>query len=152
MSALFGSNAPKNTTPDYAGLQIQTAVSTLPVPIIWGMARAAPNLIWYQNFQVHPGGSGGGGGKGAFFSSGNQQTSYSADVILALCEGQIVSVNNIWRGQSLYTLGQLGLALFAGSNPQGVWNYLASRYPGQALAYQSTAYLAAANYQLTTSA
>src|SRR5690348_5386745 len=126
MSGFFGSNAPKNTTPDYTGLQIQTAVSTLPVPIIWGMTRAAPNLIWYQNFQVHPGGGSGGGGKGGFFSSGNQQqTSYSADVILALCEGQIVAVNNIWRGQSVYNLGQLGLALFVGSNPQGVWNYLA---------------------------
>ena len=97
MSALFGSKPPANTTPDYTGLQIQTAVSTLPVPIIWGMARAAPNLIWYQNFQVHSGG-GGGGGKGGFFSNGNQQNSYSADIILAMCEGQIVSINNVEVG------------------------------------------------------
>jgi hypothetical protein len=149
MSGLFGGNTPKNYVPDYTGLQVQTAVNTLPIPLVWGMPKIAPNVIWYANF--HQGPSGGGGGKGGLFNSNAQQT-YYADVIMALCEGPIVAVNNVWRGQSVYNLGQLGLALFTGTNPQGVWNYLAARYPSQALAYQSTAYLAAANYQLTSDA
>ena len=40
-------------TPDYTGLQIQTAVNALPVPIVWGESKLAPNVIWYNNFQTH---------------------------------------------------------------------------------------------------
>jgi hypothetical protein len=152
MSALFGSNQPTNTTPDYTGLQVQTAVATLPVPVVWGMARIAPNVIWYANFQIQPGSS--STGKGGIFGNGSSnQTSYSADLIMALCEGPIVNVNNVWKGQSVYTLASLGLGLFTGTTPQGVWNYLQARYPRyQAIAYQGTAILVAANYQLTSSA
>jgi|GEM_PF-705386 len=160
---LFGS-APSNTTPDYTGLQIQTAVSTLPVPIVWGTTKIAPNLIWYENFRIHQGGSGGKGG--IFGGGGNQsQTSYSADVILALCEGPIAGIRQIWRGQSLFTLAQLGLSLFVGTTPQAVWSGFSGEfffegailefsppYPAEALAYQGTAYVAALNYQLTSSA
>ena len=98
-------------TPDYTGLQIQTAVSALPIPIVWGMSKLAPNVIWYNNFRSVPQGSSGGGGKGLFHASGNaSQYSYTADVIMALCEGPIVGINQIWRGQSAYTLSGLGLS------------------------------------------
>jgi hypothetical protein len=161
---LFG-NGPSNTAPDYTGLQIQTAVSTLPVPIVWGLTKIAPNVIWYENFQIHQGGSGGKGG-GVFGGGGNQsQTSYSADVILALCEGPITGIRLIWRGQSVYTLAQLGLTLFVGTTPQALWSGFSGEflfqgpvlefspsYPAEALAYQGTAYVAALNYQLTSSA
>jgi putative tail protein len=168
-------------TPDYTGLQIQTAVSALPIPIVWGMSKIAPNVIWYNNFKAIPHGSGGGGGGKGLFSggggSGAQQYDYTADVILALCEGPITGINQIWRGQSIYTLSSLGLTLFPGSTPQGVWSYLTtgvaqgvildlvitslggpllispSQAAGQiALAYQGTAYVAAANYNLSSSA
>ena len=54
-----------NAKPDYTALQVQTSTSTLPIPIVWGQNRLAPNLIWYANFKAVPGGSGKGvGGKG----------------------------------------------------------------------------------------
>ena len=152
--SLFGSSQP-STTPEYTGLQIQTAVNTLPVPIVWGMARVAPNLIWYANFQTisSQGGKSGGGKGGGLFSSNNNVTyTYTADVALALCEGPIVNINSVWKNQSIYTLGELGLGLFIGSTPQAVWGYLADTDPSQALGYQGTAYLAAASYQLSTAA
>src|SRR5579872_3633097 len=149
MSGIFG-GAPASTAPNYTGLQVQTAVNTLPIPIMWGMAKGAPNLIWYNGFFSAPAPSS-GGGKGGNTGSGNKN--YYADIILALCEGPIAAVNYIWRGQSLYSLAQLtSLQLFLGSNPQSVWSYLASKYPGQARAYQGTAYLAGAQYPLTSSA
>jgi hypothetical protein len=162
-------------TPDYTGLQVQTAVSALPIPIAWGMTKLAPNVIWYNNFQTHS--QGGGGGKGLFNGGGNNsgQYDYSADVIMALCEGPIYGINQIWRGQSIYMLSSLGLSLFAGTTPQAVWPYLGTeiaqggvytiisallgpiftptQVSGQiALAYQGTAYVAAANYDLSSSA
>jgi hypothetical protein len=151
MTSFFGgSNAPTSTAPNYTGLQVQTSVATLPIPIVWGSAKAAPNLIWYNGFHSLPGP--GGHGKGGGPPSGSQQPLYFADIILALCEGPIQGVGTIWRGQTASNAAALGLGVFVGSNPQTVWNYLATHYPAQALAYQSTAYLAGASYLLTSAA
>ncbi len=145
-------------TPDYTGLQIQTAVNALPVPIVWGESKVAPNIVWYNNFQTiaQQSGGGGGGGKGGIFGGGGGGTTtsytYTASVIMALCEGPSAAINQIWRGQSVYTLSGLGLSLFTGTTPQSEWSYLAAAYPSQALAYQGTAYVCAANYDLSNSA
>ena len=71
---------------------------------------------------------------------------------MALCEGPIAGIGIIWKDQSTYTLAELGLSLFNGTTPQTTWGYLAALYPGQALAYQGTAYVCAASYQLGDSA
>jgi hypothetical protein len=173
--SLFKGPSSSAITPDYTGLQIQTAVSALPIPIVWGMTKIAPNVIWYTNFDAVAQGGSSGGGKG-LFNSGNSasQYTYTADVIMALCEGPIAGINQIWRGQSIYTLASLGLSLYSGATPQPIWPYLATtgatetllglilggdtgftaeQLTGQiALAYQGTAYVAAANYDLTSSA
>ena len=52
-------NSKAATTPDYTGLQLQTSVNTLPIPIVWGQTKAAANIVWYQNFQTHGGGTNG---------------------------------------------------------------------------------------------
>ena len=130
-------NSKAATTPDYTGLQLQTSVNTLPIPIVWGQTKAAANIVWYQNFQTHGGGS---GGKGGFFGGGGASSyTYTADLIMALCEGPISGIGFIWRDQSTYTLAELGLTLFNGTTPQTTWGYLSSAYPIQALAYQGTA-------------
>ena len=41
-----------STKPDYTGLQLQTSVNTLPIPIVWGRTKLAANVIWYANFQT----------------------------------------------------------------------------------------------------
>ncbi len=140
----------KNGKPDYTGLQLQTSVSTLPIPIVWGQTKIAANVVWYQNFQAHAGGGGGkgGGAKGGMFGGGGAASnsySYSADLILALCEGPIDGIGIIWKDESIYTLPMLGLILYNGSTPQTTWPYLSALYPGQALAYQGTAYVCAAS-------
>jgi hypothetical protein len=147
LSGIFGSGT---QAPEYTGLQIQTAVNTLPVPIVWGESKIAPNVVWYNNFQTQNGGKGVGGGKGGLFNP-NQPT-YSAAVIMALCEGQITGINQIWKNQSVYSLSELGLALFFGSAPQTVWPYIASAYPSEALAYQGTAYVCSSDYSLGAAA
>lgn len=145
MAALFG-HAKATTKPDYTGLQLQTATATLPIPICWGQSKLAPNVVFYANFKTQ---DVKGGGKGGLFSSSTTTGyNYSADVILALCEGPISGIGYVWRNQSTYTLSSLGLTLFNGTTPQAAWGYLAATYPNEALAYQGTAYVSAANYQL----
>ncbi len=151
MSGLFGGGSSQTMTPDYTGLQIQTAVNTLPIPIVWGTSRLAPNVIWYNNFQTQDSG-GKNGGKGGLFGGGAGTYTYSAAVIMALCEGPIAGLNQIWKNQSVYTLSGLGLSLFTGTMPQSTWSYLATAYPAQALAYQGTAYVCASDYSLGATA
>ena len=152
MSIFRSANQTAAVTPDYTGLQIQTAVNALPIPIVWGESKLAPNVVWYDNFQTHAQGS--GGGKGGIFGSGAGTASYtySAAVILALAEGPISGIGQIWKGQSTYTLSGLGFSLFSGSTPQSVWSYVATAYPSQALGYQGTAYVCASDYDLSSSA
>jgi hypothetical protein len=144
--------------PDYTALQLQTSVSIMPIPIVWGRNKVAPNLIWYANFQAVPGGNGKGvGGKGGLFGGGagsaaGSNYTYTADLILALCEGPIAGVGLVWKDLSVYGLLELGLGNFNGTTPQIVWPYLAADYPYNALAYQGTAYAWGAGYNLGNSA
>jgi hypothetical protein len=144
-----------NAKPDYTALQLQTSVSILPIPVVWGKTKIAPNLIWYANFQAVPGGSGkGAGGKGGLVGGGgsSSQYTYTADIIMALCEGPINAIGKVWKDLSVYGLEQLGLGSFNGSTPQIVWPYLAAIYPYNALAYQGTAYIWGAGYNLGNAA
>jgi len=134
--------------PDYTGLQLQTSVSALPIPIVWGKTKAAANVVWYANFQTH---GDGGGGKGGLFASPTGY-SYTADLVMALSEGPISGVGRIWRDQSTYTLADLGLSFFNGATPQTTWGYLAAKHPVQALPYQGTAYVCGASYALGSNA
>lgn len=134
----------------FTQLQIQTSAQGTCMPICWGVTRIGGNLIWYNNFQSTPvkqdGGKGGGGGKG-----GNQYT-YSAAIILALCEGAIESVGLIWADRATTTLAALGLTLYLGTQDQTPFPYVVSAYPAEALAYAETAYVASSDYQLGSSA
>ena len=140
-----------NAKPDYTSLQIQTATSTLAIPILWGRNKIAPNVIWFANFRAVPGGSGKGiGGKGGALgggAAGNSYT-YSADLIMALCEGPINGTGVVWKDLGVYAPLELGIGIFNGSTPQDVWPYLAAFYPYNALAYQGTAIAWAAGYNL----
>ena len=126
----------------------------MPITLVWGKNRVSPNLVWYNNFQAHKQSGKGAGGKGGSKGSGNY--TYTAAVIFGLCEGPITGIAAVWADQTEYTggtgLSQLGLTLQPGTAAQGVWSYLTTNYPGQALAYAYTAILYNSNYQLGSSA
>ncbi|HEY5046927.1 MAG TPA: phage tail protein, partial [Rhizomicrobium sp.] len=146
-----GSNATQPTV--YTGINLQSSAQGLPVTIVWGQNRFAPNLFWYANFQSHRQSGKGGGGKGGAKGSGNY--TYSAAVMLGLCEGPIQGIGAVWADQTFYATGglaKLSLTLFAGSASQSVWSYLASNYPSQAIPYESLAYLCNSDYSLGSSA
>ncbi|MHB8885800.1 MAG: phage tail protein [Methylovirgula sp.] len=136
------------TTPTYTGLQLQTSNGAIPIPIVYGITKIAPNIIWNGNFRAYYSGGkgGGGGGKGGGSSKGAAPSNYSAAVILGLCEGPINAVRSVWSNSTItglaYTLTMLGPTFFSGTTPQSVWNYLSTDFPSQALAYGGTAYVA----------
>ncbi|HEX4079593.1 MAG TPA: phage tail protein [Rhizomicrobium sp.] len=151
-----GTNATATTV--YTGIDLQTSAQGVPVTLMWGKSRFAPNIFWYNNFQAHKQSSKGAGGKGGGKGSGNY--TYTAAVMLGLCEGPIDRIEAVWIDQTEwgYTDGishglvQTGLTLFTGTVTQAVWSYLTTNYPAQAIPYEALCYLCTSNYQLGSSA
>jgi Putative phage tail protein len=140
-------SSPSNV-PLYTGLQIQTSSSAVPITIIWGANKTAPNVIWTGGFtavQQNQSVFGGGGGKGG---GGAQGYNYYTGFIMAVCEGPIVEPGVIWLNNSVNYFNQVGIDFAAyGSTPQTPWSYL---YPfgEQYLAYNGVFYFAAEYFPL----
>jgi hypothetical protein len=143
--------------PYYTGLQIQTSGSNIPISIVWGANKIAPNCIWtggFYGYYGYPEGSGGGkGGLSGGNNNGGQNWQYYTSWEMGLCEGPIHQLGTIWTGQSATnTYGADIWAVFPGNQTQNAWNVIENYFPGQALNYRGLAYITSYNYYLGTSA
>ncbi len=164
--------------PQYTGIQLPASASALPIPISYGLNKLGVNIIYYANFAAIPllsarnqGGKGGGGGGGLQIVG----WFYVADLELALCEGPIFGIGQVFKGQDQFLFSPaspnpMGLSLpyFAGSGYAGApslflgdlaqnpWAPLGTggKFPlaTTALAYRGLAYFANANYNLGSGA
>jgi hypothetical protein len=132
--------------PQLTGLQIQTSSNAVPIAIVYGNNKVAPNIIWTGDFQAIPEytKAGGKGGGRKTLSGYNYRTA----IAMGLCEGPIGSVGTIWNGQSVATLESLELGLFYGSTTQESWGYLSVDHAGEALPYRGLAYTVSGWYDL----
>lgn len=154
MSHLFGSS-PK-TIPEFTGLQVNTSVQVLPIPIIYGSPRVSVNLIYFNGFVSklvkQSGGGKGilGGGKG-----GSQQVEYFASIIMAIGEGEIDDILIIYQDQEVWTPATFptnGAFFFNGSSTQTPWSFIEATWPIDARSFKDTAYYGFSNAQLDSSA
>lgn len=153
MSFLFQST-PK-VIPEFTGLQINTSVQALPVPIIWGSPRVNVNLIYYNGFNVKRVSQSSGKGVLSGGKGGNQQVEYFATIILAIGEGELGAIKLIYQDQGVYTTADYpspGLNYFTGTSTQAPWSFVVANWPQDARPYKDDAYLAVANAQLDSSA
>src|SRR3954471_24632470 len=103
-----------------SGLQLQSSTQGLPVQIVFGATKIAPNLIWYGDFvsiaqqsSAGAGGKGGvGGGGGGKGGGGTSQYIYETAVALGLCVGPISGVGNVYVNKNVVSLASLGLTFF----------------------------------------
>lgn len=152
MAGLFGST-PK-VIPEFTGLQVNTSVQVLPVPIIYGSPRVSINLIYYNGFNSQLVSQGGGkgivsGGKGA------KNVEYFATTIMAIGEGPIGPVKIIYQDQNVWTPANYptnGAYYYSGTSTQTPWSYVATKWPADERPYKDTAYYAFSNAQLDASA
>lgn len=147
--SLFGGKK-RTVRPDYTGLQVQTASSALPIPVVYGTNRIAPNVIWSDGFQTHAQRSKKSGGKGG----GRSVTgyTYSTWIMFGLAEGPIQGIGEVFNGQSVTPFPTNFLSLIPGGTPQEPWAPALARYPAAALPYNCTAYLASPYFDLGSSA
>ena len=82
--------------PLYTGLQVQTSSNAVPIQIVYGASKVAPNVMWTGNFlyttQKAKGGKGGGQVTGY---------NYTCGFALGLSEGPIQNVGTVWNGQMI---------------------------------------------------
>ncbi|MDG3443265.1 phage tail protein [Nitrospirillum amazonense] len=151
MSGLFGGGKTNaDTKPSYTGLQVQTSAAGLPIPLLWGTQRAAPNLFWYNDFTSKAVASDTGGGKGGGAQSTTQV--YSCAVAMGLCEGVVNTIGRVWADKTDTSLAKLNLTLFTGAADQAPFASLYTNHTDQALSYPHTAYVASPSYDLGSSA
>jgi hypothetical protein len=91
--------------PAIGAMRVQTSVSGIGVPLVFGKTRITTNMIWYGDFIAIPhtetttsGGKGGGKQK-----TENTTFTYQVAVAFGLCEGPIADVGTVWRGDAIYS-------------------------------------------------
>lgn len=150
-----GSQTISSAETPIGAFQIQSSSYGVTVPLVYGVTRIPGNLLWYGDFKAIPhtsvqesGGKGGGGG----VRSETTTFTYSASVALALCEGPVGNVATAWKGKQITSAAALGFSVASGALGQGVWPYLASSFPSQALGYSGLSYVYQQDMDLGNSA
>ncbi len=151
MSGLLGGKRSNSVIPNVLnGIQINQSIYGTPYPLIYGKVRTSPVLLWYGDFlatahQQSGGGKGGGGQTTSY--------SYSAALIMGLCEGPITSAPTSYVDRSsIADHTTLGWSLALGSAGQSVWSYLTTNHPNNAIGYSGTAYVFGGPFQLGSQA
>ena len=151
MANIF-SGQPK-VVPEFTGLQVNTSVQVLPIPICYGCQRVPINLIYYNGFNSQLVSQ---GGKGLLTGGkGQQQVEYFATIIMAIGEGELGEPLIIYQDQEVWTPATYptnGAYYYNGSPTQTPWPYVEATWPNDSRPYKDTAYYAFSNAQLDSSA
>lgn len=152
----MGGKTTSTTSPKLNGIQVQSSTLGLPLSIGWGRGRLKCNLMWYGAFTAIAHTTKTGGGKGLGGGSKNTTYTYTASIMMGICEGGasgIQGIRTIYKDTAVLTsLSAAGLSLASGTPTQAVWSYLTSKFPAQAIPYSGIAYVYAQDYDLSDSA
>lgn len=154
MGFLFASSK-KNKIPEITGLQIQTAVNVVAIPICYGSPRVPMNIIYANGFRSVKEKS---GGKGLFSSGKGNVTGYKyyATYIGALGEGEFNTLLQWYEDNNIFVPGSIipsdkQFEFFSGSDTQDPWTYIVDNWPDDAFSYRRTAYVGFPDYQIEQS-
>ncbi|BBU56033.1 hypothetical protein KU6B_22980 [Mameliella alba] len=112
-----------------------------PIVQVYGRMRVGGHVIWATEFKERVRESG-GSGKGAPPQPKIREFSYSVSLALALCEGQITSVNRVWADGAEIAVDDLNMRVYAGTQSQLPDPKIeAVEGTGQVPAYRGTAYV-----------
>lgn len=151
---MSGGKTISTTAVKLGGLTIQNTGYGVAIPIVFGTNRVAPNLIEYTNFiaTAHTN-TQSQGGKGGGVQQQSTTYTYTATIIMGLCEGPIQAFGMLWLDKNTYTSpAGRNMSLFYGAYPQNPWAYMSTYFPSRAIGYQGIAYAACGNYDLGNNA
>ncbi|HLN23833.1 MAG TPA: phage tail protein [Patescibacteria group bacterium] len=148
--------AQANTTPAVGSLRLQQSSYGTVIPVIYGTARVAGNMIWYGDFTAIPNievTSGGGGSSGGGGATTTTTYTYTASFAFGLGSGTVRAISQIWWDKSQYSMGSMPATgtLKLGDGNQTTWDYLNSVHPEAAMPYRYLAYVGLQDVALGTS-
>ena len=156
MGAIFGGGGTVSTADTRIGsLAISQSTYGIAIPVVFGTARIAGNMIDYIDFTAiphttttHSGGKGGGG-----VTSSHTTYTYEVGAIFALCEGPVAGVGRVWKNKEVHgSPTALRMSVYTGVPAQAPWPWMAGKHPERALSYPETCYVASPNLELSGSA
>lgn len=151
MSGLLGGGGGQASTPNrIQSMQISRTAYGDCIPLVYGRTRLAGTLLWYGNFTAtehqDPNSSGGKGGGGG---GGSTSYTYSAALVIGLCEGPLTSIELIYADKTQTDSTTLSFSLKTGTSGQTALGFLTSPYN---LGYDHTALIGSSSFQLGGSA
>lgn len=146
MSTLFSSPQKNNGPVRYTGISLQTSSQGQGITVVYGRNRVPGNLIWFNDFKSYAQHQSGGKGGGEITSY-----TYSVACIMALCEGPVQSVLNVFFNQNQQSLSALNLTPYIGTDSQTPPAFITSNYPLEAESYANTAYVFSSRLDLGSS-
>ena len=123
---------------------VSTAEYGSAVMEVLGTTRISGNVIYYDDFTAHEHRETQRSGKGGGVKSTTITYTYTAAVIMGLCEGPIAGIGRVWIDKELYYYpsSKIGMTLFSGTADQTPWAYVVGKHPEKALPYTGLAYMA----------
>lgn len=142
---------PNRTGPRLQDLHVQTSTYGRVIPIVYGNMRIAGNVIWSRPIQETETTTTSGGGKGGGGKARQSSTtySYSVDMAIAICEGEIDEVQRIWADSLQLDLSQGTYRVYKGSETQLADSFIESfEGVGSTPAYRGLAYVVVEDFPL----
>lgn len=123
---------------------VSTAEYGSAVMELLGTTRISGNVIYYDDFTAHEHRETQRSGKGGGVKSTTITYTYTAAVIMGLCEGPIKGIGRVWIDKELYQYPseKIGMTLYSGTADQQPWPYVVGKHPEKALPYTGLAYMA----------
>lgn len=132
-----GTTTISNSETRAEALKLQSSAYGATVAVVHGTTRIAGNLVDYGDFRaIANTTTQESGGKGGGVRVENTTYTYTANVIMGLCEGPIGGIKHIWRGKAKYQQGRgpwaESLTLFHGYEDvlQPSWSVLSTMAGG----------------------
>lgn len=118
--SLFGGTSAVREGPRLNEMAGLSSTEGAPIPRIYGRVRLGGQIIWATRFKesVTEQQSGGGKGGGGSSSGGTRTYSYSANLAVGLCEGEIGYIRRVWANGTLLDWTSLNIRVYRGDEMQ----------------------------------
>ena len=87
-------------------LKLQSSAYGVTIPVLGGVNRIPGNLVWYGDFKAVPKTTTeSAGGKGGGVKTQNTTYTYSASVLMGICQGPVGAIARVWKGKEVFEGG-----------------------------------------------
>lgn len=136
---MFGLDAAQKVTHGMRlkNLQVQTSTYGKAMPVIYGTARVAGNIIWSQPIKEE-----------AITNGKNITYNYYATLAIAICKGEVKKLNRIWANTKLLSFDEIDYTFYSGTEDQSPDPFILS-IENDCPAYRGIAYIVIKNFPLS---